>query len=182
VSARGFTLLEVLVALAILGIAVVASIQGFAQGLRLLKLSGDHQEATLIADQKMREVVVPVEGREEGTEARFQWMRTVARLPTPEVVPVAGQPAAAARWHLYQIDVQVRWDERREVHLSTLRAAPEGAVAPGESAEVGTPTTPVSPTSPGQPGTSTPRTSTPTTRGTPTTPRTTPGGSRGTTR
>jgi type II secretion system protein I len=177
VNTRGFTLLEVLVALAILGIAVVASIQGFAQGLRLLKLSGDHQEATLIADQKMREVVVPVEGREEGTETRFQWIRTVARLPTPEVVPVAGQPAASARWHLYQIDVQVRWDERREVHLATLRTAPEGAVPPGESAAVGTPTTPLTPTSPATPGTSTPRSSTPTT------PRTSPGSpGRGTTR
>src|SRR3989442_9387407 len=51
-TTAGFTLLEVLVALAILSIAVVASIQGFAQGLRLLKLAGDHQQATLIADQK----------------------------------------------------------------------------------------------------------------------------------
>ena len=55
----GFTLIEVLVALAILSIAVVASIQGFAQGLRLLKLAGDHQHAMLLADQKMREVVDP---------------------------------------------------------------------------------------------------------------------------
>lgn len=164
-NARGFTLLEVLVALAILGVAVVASIQGVAQGLRLLKLSGDHQEAALLADEKMREVVVPVEGREEGTEARFQWIRTIARLPEPEVIPGAGQPTpAAARWHLYQIDVQVRWDERREVHLSTLRTSPEGAVPPGETSAVGTPTTPVAPTSPTPPGSSTS-----------TTPRTSPG-------
>jgi general secretion pathway protein I len=179
VNARGFTLLEVLVALAILGIAVVASIQGFAQGLRLLKLSGDHQEATLIADQKMREVVVPVEGREEGTETRFSWIRTVARLPTPEVIPGAGQPsqAQAQKWHLYQIDVQVRWDERREVHLSTMRTAPEGAVPPGENSPVtGTPTTPVAPSTrtDGSTGT-TPRTGSPTTPRSPASPRTTPG-------
>ena len=59
----GFTLIEVLVALAILSLAVVASIQGFAQGLRLLRLAGDHQQAMLLADQKMREVVEPKEGR-----------------------------------------------------------------------------------------------------------------------
>src|SRR6267143_1143660 len=41
----GFTLLEVLVAFAILSVAVVALIQGFAQGLRLLKVAGDHQQA-----------------------------------------------------------------------------------------------------------------------------------------
>ena len=52
-NARGFTLLEVLVALAILGVAVVASIQGFAQGLRLLKLAGDHQDAMMVADPRM---------------------------------------------------------------------------------------------------------------------------------
>lgn len=116
-TARGFTLLEVLVALSILGIAVVASIQGFAQGLRLLKLSGDHQAAMLLADQKIREVTTPVEGHEDGTEARFQWIRTVTRLPTPELAA----SARASRWGTYEIDVRVRWDERREVQLSTLR-------------------------------------------------------------
>jgi len=35
----GFTLLEVLVAFAILSIAIVAGIQAFAQGLRLLRVS-----------------------------------------------------------------------------------------------------------------------------------------------
>ena len=187
-NARGFTLLEVLVALAILGVAVVASIQGFAQGLRLLKLSGDHQDATLIADQKMREVVVPVEGREEGVETRFQWIRTVARLPTPEVIPGAGQPSqnVGARWHLYQIDVQVRWDERREVHLSTMRTAPENAVPPGENSPVtGSPTAPVSPSAPQSDGSigTTPRTGNPTTPRSSTSPRSTPGtSSRGSTR
>ena len=140
-NARGFTLLEVLVALAILSTAVVASIQGFAQGLRLLKLSGDHQAAMLLADQKLREVTSPVEGSEDGTEARFQWTRTVTRLPMPELetVPRAG------RWMHYSIDVRVRWDEAREVHLATLRT-----LVPGE---VFTTTVPVPPGTPGTPGT-----------------------------
>ena len=59
-SQAGFTLLEVLIAFAILSVAVVAVIQGFAQGLRLLKVAGDHQQAVLLADQKTREMVVPV--------------------------------------------------------------------------------------------------------------------------
>src|SRR3989440_712035 len=70
---RGFTLLEVLVALVILSVAVVAVIQGFAQGLRLLKLSGDHQRAMQLADQKVREVLVPEAQREHGAEAGFRW-------------------------------------------------------------------------------------------------------------
>ncbi len=125
----GFTLLEVLVALAILGLAVVAAIQGFAQGLRLLKLAGDHQHAMLLADQKAREVVTPGEGRDSGTEGAFAWERTTTVVPAPELA-VAGAPAA---WRVYQIAVQVRWDERRHVDLTTLRTAsagPPGAATP----------------------------------------------------
>jgi type II secretion system protein I len=137
-NARGFTLLEVLVALAILGTAVVASIQGFGQSLRLLKLSGDHQEAILLADQKVREVATPVEGREDGTESRFQWMRTVTKLPIADL----DASIRATRWGVFEIDVRVRWDERREVQLSTLRTVPlDSTGRPLQPATVGPPTT-----------------------------------------
>ena len=114
----GFTLLEVLVAFAILSITVVVAVQGFAQGLRLLKLSGDHQSAILIADQKTREVVMPKEGHENGTEGGYTWDRTIKELPAPEL----DVPGRAVRWHVYQIDVQVGWgDGKRTVGISTLR-------------------------------------------------------------
>ncbi len=116
---RGFTLLEVLVALAILSLTVVVSIQGFAQGLRLLKLSGDHQAAMLIADLKAREVTTPKEGREDGTEGEFTWERTIKVLPSPDL----DIPGRTVKWHVYEIDVKVRWGERsiRAVEISTLR-------------------------------------------------------------
>lgn len=134
----GFTLLEVLVALAILGLAVVATIQGFAQGLRLLKLSGDHQQAMLLADLKVREVVTPEEGREEREEGRFRWERTTKLVPAPELALPAGLP----RWHVYEIVVRVWWDERRQVEIATLRTvsaqpppsipgSPAGGPSPG---------------------------------------------------
>jgi general secretion pathway protein I len=114
----GFTLIEVLVAFAILSLTVVVAVQGFAGGLRLLKLSGDHQRAILIADQKAREVVVPKEGREEGTEGGFAWERVIKPVPAPEL-DVPGRPA---KWHLYEISVQVAWGEqRRAVGVTTLR-------------------------------------------------------------
>ena len=114
----GFTLLEVLVAFAILSITIVVAVQGFAQGLRLLKLSGDHQSAILIADQRAREVVMPKEGHENGTDGSYTWDRTIKELPTPEL----DVPGRAARWHVYQIDVQVAWgDGRRSVGVTTLR-------------------------------------------------------------
>ena len=165
-NARGFTLLEVLVALAILGVAVVASIQGFAGGLRLLKLSGDHQDAMLMADRKVREVVTLEEGREEGTEERFQWNRTIARVPMPELADLT-RPNP---WTVYRIDVHVRWDERREVHLATLKMVttvaaiqtttppadtPPGATTPGSTPPPGTPSGPLRPGA-SRPGTSRP--------------------------
>ncbi len=124
----GFTLLEVLVALAILGIAVVAAIQGFAQGLRLLKVSGDHQQAMLLADLKLREVVTPEERQEQGAEGEFSWFRAIRRLQTPELTSETG----VARWHVYEITVRVSWDERRHVELATLRTvSPEATAAAG---------------------------------------------------
>ena len=118
-NGRGFTLLEVLVALAILSLTVVVSIQAFAQGLRLLKLSGDHQAAMLIADLKAREVTTPKEGREDGTEGAFTWERTIKVLPSPDL-DVLGR---TAKWHVYEIDVKVKWGDAnvRTVELVTLR-------------------------------------------------------------
>jgi general secretion pathway protein I len=117
----GFTLLEVLVAFAILSVAVVALIQGFAQGLRLLKVAGDHQQAVLLADQKAREVVVPVEGREQGQDGAFDWERTVTVVKAPDLE----RTTATAKWHVYQIDVKVRWGDKRSVEIVTLRTTAE---------------------------------------------------------
>jgi prepilin-type N-terminal cleavage/methylation domain-containing protein len=150
----GFTLLEVIVALAILGTAVVASIQGFAAGLRLLKLAGDHQHAILLADQKMREVTKLEEGREDGTDGPFTWERTTQLVPAPELattsaVPPGLAPGVAAptttlaepKWRVYRIEVKVKW-EKRSVELATLRTEP---VQKPKATTPGTPTTATSP-------------------------------------
>jgi general secretion pathway protein I len=121
----GFTLLEVLVAFAILSLTVVVAVQGFAQGLRLLKLSGDHQQAALLADQKAREVVLPKEGRESGTEGAFAWERVIKEVPAPELTPNGQLP----KWHVFEIDVQVAWgDSKRTVAITTLRTVSDAAL------------------------------------------------------
>jgi len=137
----GFTLIEVIVALAILATAVVASIQGFAGGLRLLKLSGDHQQAILLADQKIREATILEEGREEGTEGIFTWERTIQAVAAPEltrapsvlagVVPPVAQGVSPApttivsepQWRVVRLEVKVKW-EKRSVDIVTLRTEP----------------------------------------------------------
>jgi general secretion pathway protein I len=122
-SDAGFTLLEVLVAFTILCVAVVAVIQGFAQGLRLLRAAGDQQMAVLIADQKAREVVIPVEGHEEGKEGGFDWERTISIVSAPDLT----RTPASAKWHMFQIDVTVRWGEKRRLEVVTLRTSAEKA-------------------------------------------------------
>ena len=121
----GFTLIEVLVAFAILSLTIVVAVQGFAQGLRLLKLSGDHQQAALLADQKAREVVLPKEGRESGTEGAFAWERVIKEVPAPELTPNGQLP----KWHVFEIDVQVAWgDSKRTVAITTLRTVSDAAL------------------------------------------------------
>ena len=117
---RGFTLLEVLVALTILSLAVVTMIQLFAQGLRLLKVSGDYQQAVLLADQKAREVETVREGVEAGREGDFEWERRATVTAVPEELTVVG----LAPVRLYRVTVQVRWGGR-SVEVATLRTARE---------------------------------------------------------
>jgi prepilin-type N-terminal cleavage/methylation domain-containing protein len=150
----GFTLIEVIVALAILGVAVVASIQGFAGGLRLLKLSGDHQQAMLLADQKMREAVQPEEGRKDGTAGAFTWERTTSVVPAPEL-----EGATGPKWRVFRIEVKVKW-EKRAVELATLRTVP--IVTTPETTTTGMPasTTGTSTTTPGTSATTPGRTTT----------------------
>jgi len=108
----------VLIAFAILSLTIVVAVQGFAQGLRLLKLSGDHQRAILIADQKVREIVVPKEGREEGTDGAFTWERVIKPVAAPDLEV----PGRTAKWHVYEISVSVAWGEqKRAVSVTTLR-------------------------------------------------------------
>src|SRR2546425_9508634 len=121
---RGFTLLEVLVALAILSVAVVAVIQGFAQGLRLLKLSGDHQRAMQLADQKVREVLVPEAQREHGAAAGFRWERVIRLVEAPELA----LPGSPPRWRVFEIAVRGTWDEHRQGGVGPPRSDPPGSI------------------------------------------------------
>ncbi|MBI4589633.1 MAG: type II secretion system protein [Candidatus Rokubacteria bacterium] len=117
----GFTLLEVLVALAILGLAVVTIIQLFSQGLRLLKVAGDYQQAVLLADQKAREMESIRQGIEAGQEGVFQWERSMTVTPVPEELTVLSPTPV----RLYRVSVQVRWGGNRSVEIATLRTMRE---------------------------------------------------------
>ena len=118
---RGFTLLEVVVALAILGLAIVTLMQLSSQGLRLLSLSDDYQQAILVADRIARSTDALREGVVGGREGRFLWERRVALVPVAEELT----PGAGPRPRLYALSVAVRWGSNRTLELASLRAVAE---------------------------------------------------------
>lgn len=117
---RGFTLLEVLVAMAILGLAIVTLMQLSSQGLRLLRLSDDYQQALLVADRLVRAVDAPQEGVEAGREGPFQWERRVALVPMPEELTAGDGPEPL----FYSLAVVMRWSGTRTFEIASLRAVP----------------------------------------------------------
>ncbi len=118
---RGFTLLEVLVALAILGLAIVTLLQLSSQGLRLLGLADDYQQAILVANRIARSTDPLREGVVGGREGRFFWERRVALVPVAEELT----PGAGPHPRLYALSVAVRWGSNRTLELASLRAVAE---------------------------------------------------------
>ena len=57
-SQKGFTLLEILLAVTILGLAVTVIMQQFSAGLRIGRLSNTYTTATIYAKQKLEELQV----------------------------------------------------------------------------------------------------------------------------
>ena len=122
---HGFTLLEVMIALAILGMTFAFAMELLATGVRSAKTSEDYVQAALLARQKVAQVaVLPSTGGEaDGGEfgGGFRWVSEVHPLPQEE----EGLPA-----RLYQVRVRVTWPGRRGeklLDLYTMRMAVDEA-------------------------------------------------------
>jgi general secretion pathway protein I len=123
--ARGFSLLEVLVAFVILSISLSVLLQVFATGLRNAGLADDYTRAVLYAESILaaigREVPLAEGERSGPVNDQFSWRSTVSTftegLPDPQ----------KARVRAYRVSVEVYWPGRvqsRSVILETLRLAP----------------------------------------------------------
>jgi prepilin-type N-terminal cleavage/methylation domain-containing protein len=95
--AAGFTLLEVLVALAVLGIGLGVVFQGVSQGLRLRGASADSVRLALVAERVLGELVereAAPDETEEGEDSDCRW-----RLePLEAAVATVGANAPARAW------------------------------------------------------------------------------------
>ena len=129
----GFSLLEVLVAFAILGISLGVLLQIFSTGMQATSLSEDYTYATSLAESKLAAIGVETpyqQGAKEGKfNGKYAWRTTILPYQAPVNENRLGEgfntsmnlPAI-----LYQVKVEVFWTtggKRRTVVLKTLRLA-----------------------------------------------------------
>ena len=123
-ASAGFTLLEVLVALAILGLAVVTLIELSSQSLRLVKSSGQRQQAVLLADQLLSETQPTDEAVDAGQDGNFNWERRITLMPFPEVLAPPGKEPPK----VFAVTVAVRWGANQAIELATYQTPTPDAV------------------------------------------------------
>ena len=122
---RGFSLLEVLVALVILSLAIVTLIQLSSRGLHLLRLADDYQHAVLLAERVARGGDVVAERVDSGREGFFRWERRVVAVLVPEAL----DSGAGTAPRLYALSVAVRWGNNHQLELASLRTITEDTAA-----------------------------------------------------
>ena len=118
---RGFTLLEILVAVTILAVALVALMRAFATGLMGIGLAEARVIAVAHARAKLEEVgsVIALEpGELDGEwDDGYRWR---VEIDPYEI----GEASAEAALVPYTVEVTVSWDGDRNVTLTTLRLGP----------------------------------------------------------
>jgi len=118
VLSGGFTLLEVVISLAIFGAGIAALLAMFSGSLRLSEGARDVSVATVYASQRMEEALLvprPSPGEETGFFGeRFRWTTRTSYLPPEEESPYVP----------VRVEVILSWgegDDVRSVDLTAVR-------------------------------------------------------------
>jgi len=124
-STTGFTLIEVVVAMAILSVGITVIIELFSGSLRLVRTSGEYTKATNYARVKMEEMTVKPtmnEGIEEGEfDGAYRWQVDVKRV---DILPARIETDFKPPVELFQVKVHVLWKsgtKERSTVLETYR-------------------------------------------------------------
>ncbi len=133
----GFTLLEVLVALTILALAVVTLIQLSSQSLRLVKSSGDYQQAAQLADRIATESQPTDEAVDTGQEGLFRWERRTSLVPLPDELQPPQNIPGREPIKLFAVTVAVRWGQNQVLELATLHTPTTPPAIPPAASSVG---------------------------------------------
>lgn len=123
----GFTLLEILLAVAILGIALTVIMQQFSAGLRIGRVSKTYTIATIYAKQKLEELQVEEEMRESEESGSFEdgYYFRVSIMPYEEYVEEGDEELFEyLPLEMYRLESVVWWNEgekEKSVTLATLK-------------------------------------------------------------
>lgn len=128
---RGFSLLEVIAAIAVLAIAFAALMQVAGSSMSLTARANERTQAALRARSLLDGAFVMEPLREGGSEGRiddtYRWRMNVSRYQVPGDRPPSNGAVAAAS--LYRIDLDVMWGQdgsERHARFSTLRMGGAG--------------------------------------------------------
>lgn len=117
---RGFTLLEVLVALVVLSIALAAIFELFSVNLKGLSKTDDITNAVIVAESKMRDILAEETLTERSsTEAAGNGYRI-----NTVVKSTANERTENLQIKLYEINLTVFWtkdSKERAYHLKTVK-------------------------------------------------------------
>lgn len=121
-NSAGFTLLEVVVAMAIVGLGVVTVMEVFSLGLRLTRTSSDKTQAVAVGRQVFDRILLrrePGDGLETGSLAEgYRWQLDTAPFE------VERDLALSTPWQLKEITLRILGGDR-EVEMTTLRLVRE---------------------------------------------------------
>ena len=131
-SSKGFTLLEILLAIAILGVAVTVIMQQFSAGLRISRTSRTYTTATIYAKQILEEYLLAEEmeeGEASGTfDDGYAWNVSIEAYEDYKEEEGATEEEQELYEHLplemFRIEAVVSWMEggrENSVALATLK-------------------------------------------------------------
>lgn len=130
---RGFSLLEVIAAIAILAIAFAALMQVAGSSMSLTARANERTQAALRARALLDGAFVMEPVREGASEGRFddryRWHLDVSRYAPPDAPARDGSVDAGG---MFRLDLDVIWGEgasERHARFSTLRIAGSGGGA-----------------------------------------------------
>jgi general secretion pathway protein I len=125
---RGFTLIEIVVAMAILGVGLIVIIELFSGGLRLGRVSEEYTQAVGLARMKLEEIFLAEqlkEGSEQGEFNKdFRWQVGVKKV---DLLPVEKGLEFKPPVEFYQIKVNIFWksgSKERSTEIESFRTIP----------------------------------------------------------
>jgi len=116
-KAGGFTLLEILVTLALIGIAITVILQLFSSNLRALSVSKDYVSAAIRAEAKMREILESTDLTEKSwSEVTDEGYRFDAAI-----TETLKERTENLQVRMLEIALTVQWSEGLKTKFLTLK-------------------------------------------------------------